>query len=124
MNLVEAARGPALQFAEETVIDLISIAEETLLTENKLSALEVIDKCYINLEDENKLPGWTELAPEHIIFMVVKGIQEPGTFSLISRDSKKYPILDCETQLWIHGNRFMAGYASVALAVTSANKMY
>jgi hypothetical protein len=105
----------ALDLVRLTLKSAVSTARE------RIKSREEIKKCPIEgnvLLTHQPIVGWQDLVDEHIIYCL--GPNPRGGWSLVSKDSTKWPIPVAEGQTFRHNSGFMAVYESREAALDSS----
>lgn len=114
---------------------LIEIADNKKAEERKISEKLWNDPTMFHKEekyayrkdpDDKKYVGWVEIEkekPNPIQYTLVGRGRGGYGYSVVSVDSKKYPIEPHETQSYLHGNKFLATYHTFEDAINHMKEM-
>lgn len=123
MNNVENGFDKALTTTRLILSAAIATAKQRIRGETIWNSLERHGRIAIQ-HTTDAVIGWHELAEQDgILLLITPNNRTPGSYQLMSRDTKQLTIPETEGQLYKHPSGFLAVYPSFALAMEHAIKI-
>lgn len=123
MNNIDNGFDMAVKTARFILSAAIATAQQSFQGEAMWNSLEKHGRIAIQ-HTTNPVIGWHELAElEGILLLITPNNRIPGSYQLMSRDTKQLVIPEDEGQLYKHPSGFMAVYPSFLMAMEHAVKI-